>query len=113
MQEISETAPGSDLLLHLRNIVVLLPLGRSQYSLFLHLIRVPSSFTEGGTLIRLRICEASRLAQYKMFVLCPVEHKNAASIVGDGVLDVPPGTKYIVCVKTCRTNNSAPRQIHK
>ena len=36
----------------LRNIVVLLPLERSQYSLFLHLIRVPSSATGSGTLIR-------------------------------------------------------------
>ena len=38
----------------LRNIVVLLPLGRSQYSLFLHLFRVPSSVTDSGTLIRPR-----------------------------------------------------------
>ena len=36
----------------LRNIVVLLPLERSQYSLFLHLIRVPSSAPGSGTLIR-------------------------------------------------------------
>ena len=42
---------------HLRNIVVLLPLGRSQYSLFLHLFRVPSSAPGSGTLIRLRTAE--------------------------------------------------------
>ena len=49
-----DTVPNSDLWLHLRNIVVLLVWSTSQYSLFLHLIRVPSSFTEGGTLIRPR-----------------------------------------------------------
>ena len=38
----------------LRNIVVLLPLERSQYSLFLHLFRVPLSVTDSGTLIRPR-----------------------------------------------------------
>ena len=42
---------------HLRNIVVLLPLERSQYSLFLHLFRVPSSAPGSGTLIRLRTAE--------------------------------------------------------
>ena len=52
MQEISETAPGSDL----------------------------------------RICEASRPAQYKMFVLCPVGHGYAPLFVGEGVPDLPPGT---------------------
>ena len=36
----------------LKNIVVLLPLVRSQYSLFFQLIRVPSSVPDSGTLVR-------------------------------------------------------------
>ena len=36
----------------LKNIVVLLPVSRSQYSLFFQLIRVPSSVPDSGTLVR-------------------------------------------------------------
>ena len=65
----------------LRNIVVLLVWNTSQYSLFLHLIRVPLSVPDSGTLIRprpYRFCE------------------NLS--VGEGVLDLPPSVKQIVCV---------------
>ena len=55
----------------LRNIVVLLPLERSQYSLFLHLFRVPLSVTDSGTLIR------------------PLPFKRVVIIVGVGVPDDP------------------------
>ena len=61
----------------LRNIVVLLPLERLQYSLFLHQLRVPFSSAGSGT----RICPAGGSPSAKHKKTSPSENKKKQSTI--------------------------------